>query len=169
MAVVLATPMSLTSFMLPKAQASGEGVHFSVTDDPGSWFRNDDSAPIGATDSLAVTTAGNTVFFNMDESNTVHTVTSLLWPTGAANMPFDQPAAFNGDTQVTLDDAGLYVFVCKLHPFMLGAVIVDDPSTTGLDLGETFDMVNGLTGVPTSSDLAIRLLRAFYIITGPTN
>jgi hypothetical protein len=173
-ATVLAAPMSITNGFkfLQNAQADGPGVHFSITDDPGSWFRNDDSPPIGATDSLAVTTnstTGTTVYFNMDESNTVHTVTSLLWPTGAANMPFDQPEAFNGDTQVTLHDTGLYVFVCKLHPFMLGAVIVDNSTTTGLDLGETVDMVNGITDLPTSSDLAIRLVRAFYVITGTDN
>jgi len=169
-ATVLAAPMSITNGFkfLQNAQADGPGVHFSITDDPGSWFRNDDSPPIGATDSLAVTTPGTTVYFNMDESNTVHTVTSLLWPTGAANMPFDQEEAFNGEIDVTLEDTGLYVFVCKLHPFMLGAVIVDDTSTTGLDLGETVDLINGIEDLPTTSDLAIRLVRAFYIITSPS-
>lgn len=169
-ATILVAPLGITnSFkLLPEAEAARTGVHFSITDDPGSWFRNDDSPPIGATDSLAVTTRGNTVFFNMDESNTVHTVTSLLWPTGAPNMPFDQPEAFNGDTQVKLWDAGLYVFVCKLHPFMLGAVIVDNPATQGLDLGGKVDMINGITELPTNSDLVTRLVRGFYVITGPS-
>lgn len=169
-ATILVAPLGITnSFkLLPEAEAARTGVHFSITDDPGSWFRNDDSPPIGATDSLAVTTRGNTVFFNMDESNTVHTVTSLLWPTGATNMPFDQPEAFNGDTQVKLWDAGLYVFVCKLHPFMLGAVIVDNPATQGLDLGGKVDMINGITDLPTNSDLVTRLVRGFYVITGPS-
>lgn len=52
---------------------------------------------------------------------------------------------------------------------MLAAVIADDPSTDGLDLGETADMVNGIDDLPTSSDLAIRLVRAFYVITGTAN
>jgi YVTN family beta-propeller protein len=176
-AAILVAPLGITgSFtMLRMAEAADVGaaarvpVHFSITDDPGSWFRNDDSPPIGATDSLAVTTRGSTVYFNMDKSNTVHTVTSLMWPTGAANMPFDQPEAFNGDTQVRLWDAGLYVFVCKLHPFMLGAVIVDNPETDGLDLSGYVDLINGLTKVPTNSDIVTRLVRAFYIITGPDN
>ncbi len=169
-ATILVAPLGITnSFkLLPEAEAARTGVHFSITDDPGSWFRNDDSPPIGATDSLAVTTRGNTVFFNMDESNTVHTVTSLLWPTGAPNMPFDQPEAFNGETQVKLWEAGLYVFVCKLHPFMLGAVIVDNPATQGLDLGGKVDMINGITELPTNSDLVTRLVRGFYVITGPS-
>jgi hypothetical protein len=51
---------------------------------------------------------------------------------------------------------------------MFGAVIVDNPATTGLDLGETITLVNGFT-VPTSSDLATRLLRTFFIATNPGN
>ena len=51
---------------------------------------------------------------------------------------------------------------------MLAATIVDDPATAGLDLGENVSLVNGIT-VPTSSDLATRLLRAFWLITNPAN
>jgi len=51
---------------------------------------------------------------------------------------------------------------------MLAATIVDDPATAGLDLGENVSLVNGVT-VPTSSDLATRLLRAFWLITSPGN
>lgn len=172
-ATILAAPMSImNSFkFLQNAQAAEQGVSFTITDDPGSWFRSD-AGPIGATESLALTTPGNTVYFNMDETNTVHTVTSLLWPSEATGngFPFDQTEAFHGETQVTLPEPGLYVFVCKLHPFMLAAVIADDESTTdGLDLGETIDLVNGITNLPTSSDLAKRLVRAFYVITGTDN
>jgi DNA-binding beta-propeller fold protein YncE len=158
--------MSITNSF--EAFAAKSTVNFTITDDPGSWFRSE-AGPIGATQSLAVASPNTEVRFSMSETNTVHTVTSLLWPTGARNMPFDQPEAFHGNTQVTLKDPGLYVFVCKLHPFMLGAVIVDDPKTTGLDLGETVDMVNGIKDLPTTSDLAIRLVKAFYVITGPAN
>ena len=51
---------------------------------------------------------------------------------------------------------------------MFGAVIVDDPSTSGLDLGSSLSLVNGIT-VPSSSDLATRLLRTFFIATNPAN
>src|SRR4029450_5048944 len=103
------------------------------------------------------------------ESGTVHTFSSLVYPSGAAQMPFDQPSAFRaGSRTVKLDSPGLYVFVCKVHPFMLAATIVDDPATLGLDLGDNISLVNGIT-VPTSSDLATRLLRAFWLITNPTN
>jgi DNA-binding beta-propeller fold protein YncE len=153
---------------LAHAQANDLGAHFETTDDPGSWFRNE-AGPIAGTQSLAVISPGERVLFTMEETNTVHTVTSLLWPTGAQNMPFDQNTAFQGNTEVTLEDPGLYVFVCKLHPFMFAAVIADDPETDGLDLGETIDMINGIEELPTSSDLATRLLRAFFIATNPDN
>lgn len=171
LAIVLLAPTGITnSFTLQTAQAAGPGVHFTVTDDPGSWFRSEEGA-IGATKSLAITSPGNTVYFSMSETNTVHTVTSLLWPSTATGngYPFDQPNAFHGNTQTTVPDAGLYVYVCKLHPFMLAGVIADDSTTPGLDLGETVDMINGIKNLPTDSDLAIRLVRGFYVITGPDN
>ena len=147
-------------------------VNFIATDDPGPWFHCPSGTPgcvAAGTQSLAVIQKGDTVqITNGVQTNTVHTFTSLLWPTGAQNMPFDQEAAFHGTRSVKLQDAGLYVFVCKLHPFMLAATIVDDDKTPGLDLGESITLINGIT-VPTSSDLATRLLRAFFLITNPAN
>jgi len=157
-------------------QAQSFAAVFQLNDGPGPWFRC--SAGRGCvaagTQSLAVVSPGSTIrFIGGSETETVHTTTSLLWPlkadsSDADNMPFDQAAAFRGAQSVTLHTAGLYVFVCKLHPFMLAAVIVDDGATEGLDLGEQIRLVNGLT-VPTTSDLAARLLRAFFVITNPQN
>ncbi|HEU5211760.1 MAG TPA: hypothetical protein VFU10_03240 [Gaiellaceae bacterium] len=143
-------------------------VHtFQLTDNPGNWF--DSGVDIAGTRSLMIAHPGDTIRFDVGSmSNTVHTASSLLWPTGAAKMPFDEPHAFRGVEEVRVTTPGLYVFVCKLHPFMLGAVIVDDPDTEGLDLGKTITLVNGAT-VPTSSNLAFRLVRAFFIITNPQN
>ena len=152
------------------AQAAGV-VNFIATDDVGPWFQCVGAGCVPAgTESLAVVQPGTDVRITVgNESNTVHTFTSLLFPAGAQQMPFDQPSAFrNGSRSVTLTDPGLYVFVCKVHPFMLAATIVDDPATAGLDLGENVSLVNGVT-VPTSSDLATRLLRAFWLITSPGN
>ena len=146
-------------------QASGPRVTFEITDEPGAWFKNT-AGPIAGTQSLAVATPGTEVRFD-GKSNTVQTRTSLIFPTGAINMPFDTEPRKGSDT-VVLHTPGLYVFTCKIHPYMFGAVIVDDPSTTGLDLGEQISLVNGIT-VPTSSDLATRLLRTFFIATNPAN
>jgi len=168
--------------MVPMAGGPGHGglggivraagvVNFIATDDVGPWFqcKGDGCVPAG-TQSLAIVEPNTSVKITVGaESNTVHTFTSLLFPAGAAQMPFDQHSAFRaGSRSVNLTDPGLYVFVCKVHPFMLAATIVDDPATPGLDLGEHISLVNGIT-VPTSSDLATRLLRAFWLITNPAN
>jgi DNA-binding beta-propeller fold protein YncE len=150
------------------AQIRSAAVHtYQLTDNPGNWL--DSGIEIAGTRSLVVAQPGDTIRFDVgSETNTVHTATSLLWPTGAADMPFDQPHAYNGIEQVQLTTPGLYVFVCKLHPFMLGAVIVDDSATPELDLGRTITLINGVT-VPTASNLAFRLVRAFFVITNPQN
>ena len=166
-------------------------VTFEVSDEPASWFRSargdaivklSDPAANGSplqgidikTKSLEVMSPGSSVNFIMSDTNGVHTISSLLWPTGAHHMPFDQSSAYRGGGIVKLDTPGLYVFTCKVHPYMFGAVIVDDPATPGLDLGNPqqdfkIDLVTGITGLPTSSDLAIRLLTTFFVATAPAN
>ena len=145
--------------------ADANRVEFDLTDNPGSWYRST-AGPIAGSNSLAVATPGVEVRFS-GRSHTVHTMTSLIFPSGAAGMPFDTDAQ-KGSASVVLRTPGLYVFACKIHPYMMGAVIVDDPKTAGLDLGENISLVTGVT-VPTSSDLATRLLRTFFIITNPGN
>jgi YVTN family beta-propeller protein len=147
------------------AAASGNPILFEVTDEPARWFKNT-AGPIAGTQSLAVVNPGAEIKFT-GKSNTVHTITSLIFPTGAVGMPFDTRPG-KGGTSLFLQTPGLYVFTCKIHPYMFAAVINDDPATTGLDLGENVSLVNGIT-VPTSSDLATRLLRTFFIATNPSN
>ncbi len=155
--------------LLPMAaQAEDNTVTFLRTDEPGRWFKNT-AGPIAGTQSLAVAAPGVQVRFRDGNSNAIHTVTSLIFPTGAAGMPFDSGSLRTDDqARLTLRTPGLYVFTCKIHPYMFAAVIVDNPATAGLDLGESITLVNGVT-VPTSSDLATRLLRTFFIATNPAN
>ncbi|MDR4514915.1 copper oxidase [Nitrosomonas sp.] len=148
------------------AKGGDRRITFELNDGPGNWYRNA-NGPVAGLGSLGVGTPGVEVVFTRDDSNTVHTYTSLLYPTGARNMPFDTDPQ-KGSESVTLRTPGLYVFFCQVHPYMLGAVIVDDPNTEGLDLGETITLINGIT-VPTSSDLATRLLRGFMVLTEPGN
>ena len=114
----------------------GEGpglVTFEITDEPGRWFRSPRGAAlegITVTRSLELARPGDSVQFIMSETDTVHTITSLLWPTGADHMPMDEVQSYKGGGIVELTDAGLYVFTCKVHPYMFGGVIVDDPETT---------------------------------------
>jgi hypothetical protein len=168
--VVLAGAGARRDWLGPVVRAAGV-VNFIATDDVGPWFQCVGAGCVQAdTQSLAVVNPGTDVRITVgNETGTVHTFTSLVYPAGAQHMPFDQPSAFRAATKsVTLNNPGLYVFVCKVHPFMLAATIVDDPATQGLDLGENVSLVNGIT-VPSSSDLATRLLRAFWLITNPTN
>lgn len=144
--------------------AKDNEVSFALTDHAGRWF--DTGSAIAGNRSIAVATPGVRVNFS-GNSNTVHTRTSLIYPTGAAGMPFNTEPKKGGDS-ITLTTPGLYVFTCSIHPYMFGAVIVDNPATTGLDLGSSISLINGIT-VPTSSDLATRLLRTFFIATNPAN
>ncbi|MGH9753198.1 MAG: copper oxidase [Blastocatellia bacterium] len=163
---VLSLTLFLAAISTPTLVQSHDNlVKFHLTDEPASWFKNA-AGPVAGNSSLAVATPGVEVRFS-GKSHTVHTMTSLIWPTGGAGMPFDTEAT-KGNESVVLQTPGLYVFVCKIHPYMLGAVVVDDPATEGLDLGENISLVHGVT-VPTSSDLATRLLRTFFVITNPSN
>lgn len=163
-ALGLVLPLGVANEALT-ASAKDNRVIFELTDEPAHWFKNT-AGSIGGTQSLAVIRPGDEVRFT-GKSNTVHTITSLIFPTGATGMPFDTEA-MKGTVTIVLKTPGLYVFTCKIHPYMFGAVIVDDPATPGLDLGENISLLNGIT-VPTSSDLATRLLRTFFIATNPAN
>ncbi len=167
--------------ILLNASATEPGlVTFEVSDEPASWFRSARGNAIVnlgldiKTKSLEIMSPGSSVNFIMSDTNGAHTISSLLWPTGAHHMPFDQSSAYRGGGIVKLDTPGLYVFTCKVHPYMFAAVIVDDPSTPGFDLGNPqqdfkIDLVTGIKGLPTSSDLAIKLLETFFITTAPAN
>src|SRR5215207_7227994 len=154
---------------IPGASPNKNFASFEISDEPGKWFKNlaGDITKTG-TESLAVINKTGTVHFMMSDVNGVHTVTNVVYPKGAANMPLDEITAYAGGAIIQLKDPGLYVFACKLHPFMLASVIVDDPFTKGLDLGDEITLINGIT-VPTSSDLATRLLKIFFTITATNN
>ena len=179
--VAQAAPPSVSPGPSPKAPV----VSFEAGDSPGNFFtcaNTGNSKSLGCANvtpgqkSVAVIAPGETVGFPSvsGEASTIHTVLSLIYPSGAKNMPFKAPIDFRnpapgGVATVTLRDPGLYVFICDIHVYMFAAVIVDDPKTSeGLDLGKKISLVNGIE-VPTLSDLAIRLLRTFFIVTDPTN
>jgi DNA-binding beta-propeller fold protein YncE/plastocyanin len=177
---------------VPSSQAA-KTVNFIATDEPGPWFKcvgtlAEGCVPksIALSESVALMQPGDTIKLTnatvlpptnsdgVDTTNTVHTFTSLLWPTGASGTwPHDQYSAFKTSDEVVLTTEGLYVFVCKLHPFMLAAAIVDANGLGDgqLELGNAITLISyGQTvSVPTSSDLATRLLRTFFIITNTAN
>ena len=163
--------------------------------------------------SLAVINPGETVLFGMKDSQTKHTITTLIYPEEATPLGgngilraaglghYDQQLGIRGSAMFTdtngvptgLDTPGLYVFVCKIHPYMFGAVVVDDPDTTLQLFGNPdlpfplLDFSGNLTalvraestnadnqvGFPTyispADGLAGSLLTTFYVITDPNN
>lgn len=145
-------------------------INFKLSDAGGYWF--DSGLDLFGTRSLLAGVAGVPIPINFTISEPMthagHTITSLIWPKGAAGMPFDQTGAFVGKTSVTLKDPGLYAFQCKVHPYMLGAVVVDDPLSIGVDFGKELSLSNGMT-VPSNSDIIWKLVHTFFIATVPSN
>jgi hypothetical protein len=147
--------------------------NFNVTDVPGRWF--DAGKSIAGTRSLHIAAPGDTIHFNQVVES-LHTVTSLVWPTAAAvGERIDQAEANRDNHDIILNTPGLYVFLCKLHPYMLGAVLVDDSGTAGVDIGDSLtllvstDVTAANLSFPSNSNLGLRLLRAFFVVTNPSN
>lgn len=142
--------------------------------------------------SLAVIQQGESVGFPSlgGKTRTVHTAIPLIYPTGALSAPpistfhrdvdLHAPVPIENQT-ITLNTPGLYVFICDIHVYMFAGVIVvptghSYPDTIfPLDLGQTLDLPlvraggSSIVNMPTASDLALRLVRTFFIITNPNN
>src|SRR6267143_229425 len=145
--------------------------------------------------SLAIIQRGESITFQSraphhgSTANTIHTVVSLIYPTpasplpvGFTEMPFDTDLDVGTrSAPIIPNELGLHVFFCDIHPYMFAAVIVVDPTisngdllgSTGLELGKTVDLhkivAETLPELPTASDLAVRLVHTFFIITNPAN
>jgi DNA-binding beta-propeller fold protein YncE len=156
-----------------KGLAFAADAKFNVTDVPGYWF--DTGNKIAGTRSLAIIKPNEKVIFTQNGTNgrtseSLHTVTSLIWPSAAGpDELLDQNAANYDNHEVILKTPGLHVFVCKVHPYMLGGVIVDDENTTGLDIGDPNITLAGVGSFNSNSNLGLRLLRAFFLVTSPSN
>jgi len=143
----------------------------------------------GAGKSFAVLQPGETVsFVSKGRANTLHTAVTLMYPTGFAFWDIGDPLVppvMGGNSApsapLALTTPGLYVFFCDIHPYMFAGVIVDDPATlAGLDLGLTVDLPHvspggltaspdGVTKLPTASNLVLRLVHTFFVATNPNN
>ena len=99
-------------------------------------------------------------------------------------MPFDTDIEVGAiSAPIIPNELGLHVFFCDIHPYMFATVIVVDPTiptntlspigSVPLELGKTVDLhkivAETLPGLPTASDLALRLVHTFFIITNPAN
>ena len=147
---------------------------FNLSDEPGYWYDNGrpDLEGILHSRSLSAAVAGvpTKIKFEVAEPFTSenHTVSSIVWPVGAKNVPFVQQGSFTGATEFELSSPGLYVFQCRVHPYMLGAVVNDDPTTPGADLGKMVHWIDG-TEMPTNSDEILFIVSKFFLVTQPSN
>ena len=143
--------------------------------------------------SLAVIKRGESITFQSGggQANTIHTVVSLVYPTPAGTppagftaMPFDTDVEVGATSApIVPNELGLHVFYCDIHPYMFAPVIVVDEKidtktlspvgSVPLELGTTVDLhkivADTLPGLPTASDLALRLVHTVFIITNPAN
>jgi DNA-binding beta-propeller fold protein YncE/plastocyanin len=119
-AAVAAALLGTAPITAPAVADAADTMH--LTDEPGNWFRSDATGT-----PLAVVDVGETVDFRIGNccTNTRHTVTLLVRPDGSA-VEMDQDHSQHGTLSLTLDVAGVYILVCKIHPYMTAVVAVRD-------------------------------------------
>lgn len=117
--------LALTVVTPSRVHASGGSVDtMSLTDEPGNWFKSELTGT-----PFTVIRAGERVDFEINNccTSTKHTVTLLMKPTGS-NVVMDQDQAQSGTLSVDFDLPGVYLFHCKIHPYMTAVVGVTDNS-----------------------------------------
>src|SRR5215216_3283557 len=93
-----------------------------LTDAPGNWFRSEASGTPVST----VRVGGRVDFVAGELTHTRHTATLVIKPT-ASNLSVDQDDAKSGGVaSAEFDAPGVYLFLCKVHPYMTGVVAVQD-------------------------------------------
>lgn len=111
------------ALLLGSAQAIASTADtFHLTDEPGRWFRSDSTGT-----PLSIIDPGDEVDFKINNccTGTRHTVTLLIKPVGS-NTAIDQDESKNGTLSTEFDIPGVYVLVCKVHPYMTAVVAVRD-------------------------------------------
>jgi plastocyanin len=107
----------------PAGVALGDAADtMHLADEPGNWFRSQATGT-----PLAVVSPGDRVDFVIGNccTSTRHTVTLLLKPPGSA-IALDQGSSQMGTPSLEFDLPGIYVLVCKIHPYMTAVVAVTD-------------------------------------------
>lgn len=154
-------------------------ITFHLSDQAGYWFDNarPELEPILHTRSLSAAVAGvpTKINFSIGEPYTsmTHTISSIVWPVGAKHdqgeaFPYLQQGSFTGPASIEISDPGLYVFQCRVHPYMVGAVVLDDPATVGADLGKKVHWIDG-TEMATADNEILQIVRDFFILSEPAN
>ena len=119
--------LGVAAFFTVFAPSSARGDAADImhlTDEPGNWFKSQ----ITGTPFTAIN-LNERVDFKIDNccTSTRHTVTLLMKPTGSS-VTLDQDQSQKGTLSVTFDRPGVYLFHCKVHPYMTAVVGVKDRS-----------------------------------------
>ena len=136
--------LALTVVTPGTVHASGGAVDtMSLTDEPGNWFKSELTGT-----PFTVIKAGERVDFKINNccTSTKHTVTLLMKPTGS-NVVMDQDQAQSGTLSVDFDLPGVYLFHCKIHPYMTAVVGVTDASGNIPDVTSAMLPFIGIMGV----------------------
>jgi len=111
--------LAVTAITPSTAHADGGSADtMFLTDEPGNWFKSQTTG----TPFTAINT-GQRVDFKINNccTSTRHTVTLLMKPTGS-RVALDQDDSQNGTLSATFDVPGVYLFHCKIHPYMTAVV-----------------------------------------------
>jgi YVTN family beta-propeller protein len=106
----------------PLVLAGGDDDTMHLTDEPGNWFRSEETGT-----PVTVINAGEEVDFRINDccTDTRHTVTLLIRPEGS-RLRLDQDESKKGSISAEFDVPGVYVIICKIHPYMTAVVAVRD-------------------------------------------
>jgi hypothetical protein len=116
--------IALITLFVPSSARGDASDTMNLTDEPGNWFKSQ----ITGTPFTAIN-MNQRVDFKIDNccTSTRHTVTLLMKPTGSS-VALDQDQSQKGTLSVTFDRPGVYLFHCKVHPYMTAVVGVKDRS-----------------------------------------
>ncbi len=120
--LLLALLPCLAASVTPQERSGGSRDELHLSDEPGNWFRSQATGtPVTTVD------AGDRVDFKINDccTSTRHTVTLLVKPVGSA-LSLDQDSSQKGTLSATFEVPGVYLFVCKVHPYMTAVVAVRD-------------------------------------------
>lgn len=132
----------------------GSADTMNLTDEPGNWFKSQATGT-----PFTVVKPGDKVDFEINNccTSTKHTVTLLMKPTGS-NVVMDQDQAQRGNLSVEFDLPGVYLFHCKVHPYMTAVVGVTDAAGNIPDVTSTmlpFIGHMGLSSLPAEIVLSV--------------
>jgi len=122
--LTLLTLMAVLAMLVSALPAAADTADtFVLTDEPGNWFQAESTGT-----PVTFLEAGDRLDFVINGccTDTRHTATLLLKP-AASQAELDQDQSKKGTLSVDLDVPGVYIFVCKIHPYMTAvAAVVDD-------------------------------------------